>query len=194
LWFVFLDLGLDECTSLILGVVESSFDLGPDSLQVSDDFNSLSLSTDEDFLGSLDHNFFESIDISLSFLQSSQDLWLQNLQFLVKEVLDFSGGFLYSALDLLPEVGESTFGDLVGFRLDKVLSDDDLDDFSVDLNDDFLGSLDDGFFHLVQLSDDQRFVLLDHVQNGLFDLSSEFLGGFLHFGPQIFDSISLGSG
>merc|ERR1711881_388305 len=72
LWFVFLDLGLDECTSLILGVVESSFDLGPDSFQVSDDFNSLSLSTDEDFLGSLDHNFFESIDISLSFLKAAK--------------------------------------------------------------------------------------------------------------------------
>ena len=80
-------------------------------------------------------------------------------------------------------VGESTFGDLVCLRLNEVFTDDDLDDFSIDLDDDFLGSVDDGLLQLFQFSDDQRFVLFDHIQNGLFDLSSQFLGSLLDLGP-----------
>merc|ERR1719193_3095716 len=110
LWFVFLDLSLDEFISLNLSVLKSSLNLGPDSLQVSDDFDSLSLCTDEQSLGSLDHNFFESIHISLGLLQSSHDLGLQNFQFVLEEILHFSGGVLDGILDLLPEVGVDEIG------------------------------------------------------------------------------------
>merc|ERR1711962_1115221 len=120
LWFVFFDLSLDEFISLNLSILKSSLNLGPDSLQVSDDLDSLSLGTDEQSLGSLDHNLFESIDISLGLLQSSHDLGLQNFQFVLEEILHFSGGVLDGILDLLPEVGKSTFGDLVCLRLNPM--------------------------------------------------------------------------
>jgi len=109
LWFVFLDLVLNVLISTSHEVVECSLDLSPDSLQVSDDFNSLCGGLDVQFLGSINNNFFESVQVSLGICKSIQDLGLEHIHLVVEVILDFFGGRFDGILDLVPDIHDSTF-------------------------------------------------------------------------------------
>jgi len=89
LGFVFLDLGLHELISTSDEVIESSFNLGPDSFQVSNDLNSFSGGLDVQFLGSINNNFFESVNVGFSVGKSIHDLGFQDVHFVLEVILDF---------------------------------------------------------------------------------------------------------
>merc|ERR1719494_598629 len=109
LWFVFLDLGLNVLISTSHEVVECSLDLSPDSFQVSDDFNSLCGGLDVQFLGSINNNFFESVQVSLSIRKSIHDLGLENIHLVVEVILDFFGGRFDGIFHLVPDISDSAF-------------------------------------------------------------------------------------
>jgi len=92
-----------------LSVLKSSFNLGPDSFQVSDDFNSLCGGLDVQFLGSINNNFFESVQVSLGIGKSIHDLGLEHIHLVVEVVLDFFGGRFDGIFHLVPDISDSAF-------------------------------------------------------------------------------------
>merc|ERR1719505_139266 len=66
-------------------------------------------------------------------------------------------------------------------RLGSVISDDDLDDLIVDLDDDFLAGINDDFLQVFEGFGDLGSQFFDGLLGVSFDVVSEFLHGFFHF-------------
>jgi len=197
LWFQFFDGGLNSATDVITKFLGSSLDFLPDITESTfchvglifgrgdefsnDNFNDVILDGYNDFLSTLDNGFSQ-------LLQVGKDLGFEFFDNLDYINLDFVSSFLGSGLHFSPNVTESVCSRFSG--ISNANFSDDADDFSLDLNQDLLASIDDDLLDFVQRVEDLWFQLFDGGLNSATDIISKFLGSSLDFLPDITESVS----
>jgi len=145
-----------------------------------DNFNDVIVDGDDDFLSSFDDSVPQVFEIIQYFrLELLEDLEYVTFHF----YLQVLGCSLY----FVPKVFES-IRIRFGRSLERV--GDDSNYFALNLNDDFVASVDDDLLDVVQTFDDLWFVFLDGSFHFVTDVVTKLFGSRLYFGPDIIKSIN----